>query len=166
MTTATMSPAATNQPAVAAIRVATIADFTALKRIVMELVAMNRYTGGAVPNPPYLHAVLQSLLTNPNVGFLVAVAGDDFEGVLGLMLCENLISGDRYAAEICWYVQPARRDGLGLTLLRAAETWAAEQGARTIQMLALDGRFESLYGRRGYVPTHRIYERRLTPCRG
>lgn len=148
------------------IRLATAADRDALMRVLIDLAETSRYTGSAVVSGPHISAMLSTLLANPDAGFIIAVDEDVVIGLLVLLLYDNLISGERGAAEVCWYVRPARRNGLGVRLLEAAEAWAAEHSARVMQMISPDQRFGSVYFRRGYSPVHRVFERRLEPCRG
>lgn len=148
------------------IRQATDEDSAALFRVLVDLATTSRYTGGAVLNAAHLRAMLARMLANLDAGFLVATVDDDIVGLLVMLLYDDLISGQRKAAEVCWYVQPAQRNGLGVRLLAAAEQWAEAHEATTIQMISPDQRFGSLYFRRGYVPVHRVFERGVLPCRG
>lgn len=149
-----------------AIRPATVADRDGLLVFLAGLASASRYTVGTVLNRAHLTATVDKMLALDIVGSIVAVADARIVGILVLLLFDDLISGDCGAAEVCWYVEPPRRSGLGPRLLRAGEQWAAQHGATKIQMLSPEVRFEALYARRGYIPTSRVWERRLEPCRG
>ncbi len=96
----------------------------------------------------------------------IAVAVDDAGGVFGviaLLELPNLISGERYADELVWWVEPEHRDCLaGPALLTYAEDWARMRGVRFIKMVAPHrstvGRF---YARAGYRPVETVYAKVL-----
>lgn len=147
------------------IRRATLADADALVVFLVDLTTESTYTGGRVANAAHLSAELDRLLPLETSGFFVAVdAEDDILGLLAWLLYEDLISGETCAAQACWYMDPAHRDGTGRALLAAAEAWADTKGAMRWQMLSPDAKFDTYYKRRGYVQTERIFERRLTTC--
>ena len=147
------------------IRMATVDDRAALLAFLATIATTSRYTGGARLNLVHLSDSLDRMLAMPDAGFLVAIDEDRIVGVLVLLLFDDLISGARGAAEVCWYVEPSHRAGLGPRLLGEGERWADEHCAAKIQMLEPDARFAPLYTRRGYTPTQRIWERRFA-CRG
>lgn len=145
------------------IRIAAPADTPRLLDFLIGLTVQSVYVRSVV-NRPHLSLVLERLMTNPDAGFFIAEEDDALVGLLVLLLYEDLISGQRRAAQVCWYVLPSHRRGLGLRLLEAGEQWATER-ACAIEMLAPEEKFEAFFQRRHYTPTHRVYERRL-PCRG
>lgn len=146
-------------------RLASAADRPRLMACLLELARVSPYTRGPV-DEAHLAIMLARMQANPDAGFIVAEDEDGLiVGLLVLMLFDDLVSAERGAAEVCWYVSPDHRDGLGLHLLSHAEAWACARGATYIQMMAPETRFETVYRRRGYVLTNRVYERRL-PCRG
>ena len=148
------------------IRLATSADAEAVLIFLALLATESEYTQQARLNRGHLEEQFRMLLENPDAGCQIAeTAEGQIVGVLGFLLYRHLISGERGAGEVCWYVHPAWRRGLGRSLHAAAETWARKQGACFIQMLAPERKFEAYYRRCGYVPTDRVYERRLT-CLG
>lgn len=66
------------------------------------------------------------------------------------------------AQELFWWVDPeVRGHGIAGELLREAENWAREKGAKTMQMISLaelDGEaIGRMYERHGYVPLERSY---------
>ena len=157
-------PALVEAPDVAvpvALRLASVEDTGAILRLLFDAATRSPYTGGAVLDRDGLTAHFTGLIANSNVGFLIAISGADVCGVLGLMLYDDLISSDRLAAQICWYVAKERRDGTGIKLLSYGEEWAKQHGVTRIQMVAPAPKFNAVFTRRGYVATHRVYERRL-----
>ena len=143
------------------IRLASSTDKPAILGLLVELATTSRYTGREPLNEGHLATSLDQLMENPNAGFLMASVGEATVGLLVLLLYDDLISGERKAAEVCWFVQPAHRRGTGLHLLDRGESWAIEHGARQLEMLAPDYRFQRAYRRRGFTPTNRVCVKRL-----
>lgn len=85
---------------------------------------------------------LASLLRDPQ-GVVFVSAG----GFIAGQIMQTVISPDPVAFELGWFAS----DRSGLRLLRAFETWAAEQGATLIKMSANGGAAERILERRGYT---------------
>lgn len=85
---------------------------------------------------------LVGLLRNPQG--VVFVSGGGF---IAGQIMQTVISPDPVAFELGWFAS----DRSGLRLLRAFETWAAEQGATLIKMSANGGAAERILERRGYA---------------
>jgi GNAT superfamily N-acetyltransferase len=146
------------------IRPATLAD-------VPRLVAMGRaqlvatYGDAVADAPDALAALATQLVTAPTAACFVAERDGDVVGMIGVVGYAHHLSGEPTAGEVMWWVEPDAR-GCGVALLKRAERWAAETGARTIQMIAparhpVVGR---LYERRGYVPVETTYQAHVTPA--
>jgi hypothetical protein len=148
-------------PAPVTIREATPADEPALLTLLVNIALTSPYTVGTDLNRPHLAAMLHRLLHNPDAGFLVAERDGGIVGLVVLMLFEDLISGERGASQVTWYVLPSMRYGLGLRLLDVGEQWAKARGAEKVQMLSPEPKFDAVLARRGYVPTNRVMERRI-----
>jgi hypothetical protein len=84
---------------------------------------------------------LAGLLGDPQ-GVVFVSAG----GFLAGRIMRTVISPAPVAFELGWFAS----DSSGLRLLRAFETWAAEQGATLIKMSANGGAAERILERRGY----------------
>ena len=147
------------------IRRASDMDAPALLALLIRLAEHSAYTGGHVIDVPHTAQTLAVLLARPEAGFFVAEREEAMVGLLAVLLHEELLAPDLSMAQICWYVDEAHRDGLGLLLLEAAEQWAVAQGACKAEMLAPEAKFERYLLRRGYVAGSRVCERRLR-CRG
>ena len=148
------------------IRLATLPDAPNLLAFLVALTAESAYTQTAVPDRAGMAIRLDQLLRNPDAGFVVAEDhGGGIVGLFAILLYDDLISGERAVAQICWYTVPSNRRGLGPRLLAHGLEWAREHGATRIQMLAPEEKFAQFYRRRGYTLTNRVYEGRL-PCRG
>lgn len=71
-------------------------------------------------------------------------------GLIGFIVANHHFSGQRYAAELMWYVeQEHRRTGLGLKLLWEAKKQAKEMGAEGFVMTAPNDAVASIYQRCG-----------------
>lgn len=95
----------------------------------------------------------------------VAVDADDVP-YAGIAICENsnLVTGEHFADEITWWVEPSQRNGLrvGPRLMGEAEVWATTRRLRSIKMVApipsTVGRF---YERAGYQAIEVCYRKVL-----
>jgi len=95
----------------------------------------------------------------------VAVDEDDIP-YAGLAICQNvnLITGEVFADEITWWVEPDRRNGLrvGPQLMGAAELWATTRGLRSIKMVApIPSTVGKFYERAGYQAIEVAYRKVL-----
>ena len=80
--------------------------------------------------------------------------------MLGLLVYPHLLSNDRVAGEIMYWVEPSARGG-GVRLLRAGERWAAAHGATVLQLVSPTPEVDQFYARCGYVPVERMYWKAL-----
>ena len=72
-------------------------------------------------------------------------------GLLGFLVAEHHFSGQRYAAELMWYVEPEHRKGvIAMQLMWAAEKLAKELGAETMVFTAPNDSVAAVYKRFGY----------------
>ena len=85
----------------------------------------------------------------------------DGEIVGGLAICENvnLVTGETYADEICWWVEPTRRMlRAGPLLIAAAEDWATSRGLTYIKMVApIPSRVGKYLASRGYIAVEQAH---------
>lgn len=135
---------------------------------VPRLVAMGQafreasvYRGFLADNPAQVARLYDQLMGGGGT-ILVLDTGTAVVGMIGLYCAPHFLSGERFAGEVVWWIDPPFR-GHGLKLLRAAEAWAQAQGAVTFQMMAPDARTETLYERLGYHVLERTYYRRFDP---
>lgn len=156
---------ATLRPVVT-IRAATPADEPEILACLTRLAQGSQWTQGAVLDPSHLAATLRQVFTNPDARFFVADNGEStLVGLLVLMVYAHLISGERMAGEVCWWVDPEARGRVGLHLLTEAEAQLAAEGVRRVQLLAPVHAVARVLLRRGYRVTDQVCERTL-PCRG
>jgi GNAT superfamily N-acetyltransferase len=143
----------------AVIRAATEADIPALVAMGCQFRAQTGYHAVIAESATQMATFCRQLLGG--LGTILVLEDEGvLVGMIGLHCGPHFLSGEIAAGEVFWWVDPAHR-GKGLRLLRAAEAWAREQGATSLQMIAPDARVERLYERLGYRAIERTYQRRL-----
>jgi GNAT superfamily N-acetyltransferase len=87
------------------------------------------------------------------------MVGGQLAGGIAVVELPNLITGDLYAEEVAWWVEPNRRGlRLGPQLIAVAEEWATTRGLRSIKMVApIPSQVGRYYERRGYVALETAY---------
>lgn len=141
------------------IRHATLADVPRIVEMAERFFALSEYRELMTGSPVHLAAFAERLLAQNDATILVA----DAQGVVGMLaiyVFEHPYSGERVASELVWWVEPEQR-GAGVRLLRAAEQWAAAQGAKVLQMIAPNARVGEFYAKAGYVPVETTFQRRV-----
>lgn len=111
-------------------------------------------------DPDRLSATVRYVLASENGVVLVSGSDASITGMIALTAYDHPYSGERTAFELVWWVEPEAR-GDGVRLLRAAEEWAREQGAKHMQMVAPNAKVGRLYSRLGYAPVETSYQRSL-----
>jgi GNAT superfamily N-acetyltransferase len=142
------------------IRLATLSDVDAIVAMGLAFLRQSDYRTHIAENPDQMRVLAHHLLNSPDGAFFVADHDGRLVGVLGIIAYAHHMSGERTAGELVWWVDPAKR-GIGLRLLKAAEQWAKDQGAVTLQMIAPTEDVERLYTRLGFSPVERTYQRRI-----
>jgi GNAT superfamily N-acetyltransferase len=124
-------------------------------------VGETRYQGLITANAEQLERLIDFLLERGAV--FVAQAGEVVVGMLAVSVAPHPMSADLVASEIAWWIEPERRGGsAAIRLLEAAEEWAADEGARSFQMIAPAGStLGRFYARRGYEQVETVYQRAL-----
>jgi GNAT superfamily N-acetyltransferase len=103
------------------------------------------------------------LIIKAKLGFIWLLMYDGKPvGAIGVLLAPDLCDADLVLTEAFWYVMPDHRGGSGgIRLLKAAEKFAEECGAKRILMArhhaATDERLDRLYEGRGYFAAHTTY---------
>lgn len=93
-------------------------------------------------------------------GILVAEKDGQIVGMLGYILHEHFISGEKFCGEVFWWVDEQHR-GPGVELLKAAESAARAAGAKQMQMIAPTKRVEAAYRYLGYQYVEATYQKAL-----
>lgn len=97
--------------------------------------------------------------------FLVHERDGKLDAMIAMLVYPHYFNPSVLAAqELFWWCDPeARGKGVAAKLLSAAEGWAREKGAHSVQMLAMESlepeRVGAMYAKRGYVPLERSYVR-------
>ena len=157
------------------LRPATIADRAAVVALALHFHASTPY-GSLVTIDPVRIGYLFDLALADGVVFVAAceslardangdaVPSTVIVAFLGLTVLELAVSGDRYAEELAWWVEPAYRSGtLGPRLLRMAEDWAVAQGCAFVKMGAPEGQpaVGRWYQRQGYQAVETAFMKRV-----
>lgn len=108
------------------------------------------------------HATLSQLMASlmDNDEAIILVVGERPHGMIGMIIFDHPMSGEKFASELFWWTDPDQR-GEGIKLLKAAERWAKEAGAVRIQMVAPNDRTAQAYERLGYSKIETHYQRGL-----
>lgn len=144
------------------IRPATVAEVPDLVLMGQHFLAQTPYQDVIADNPQQMQTLATQLLTCGAAGTILVAEdrGGALVGMIGLVVAPHFLSGELAAGEVFWWVEPEHR-GAGLRLLKAAEQWATDAGAVSLQMIAPDDRLGALYARRGYQLVERSYLRKL-----
>lgn len=133
------------------IRTARADDKPRLIEMAARFLISSRY-GEWLPSTPAQIAGLIEQIEQLGV-ILTAEEDSTIIGMLALVAVTHPMTGQRYAEEIAWWVEPEYRGGLiGPRLHRAGEQWARDLGLHMIRMLSPVGSDLGVYyARRGYV---------------
>lgn len=132
------------------IRPATRADIPEIVDLGVRHLRDSHYAEFVEPDRAHMAAFARMLIEAPCALLLVAEKDGRIIGTIGMMATPHPYSGQPVLSEMFWYVAPEAR-GSGVRLLRAAETWGREIGARHIIMIAPDSRVSSFFQRLGYA---------------
>jgi len=142
------------------IRRATAADIPRLVEMGQRFRRESEYSALLADNPEQIAALCHQLVSHPSGGAFVAEKDGRVIGMIGYIVYNHLMSGEKVAGEVAWWVEPEAR-GDGLRLMRAAEDEARKAGAVQMQMIAPNERVGALYQRLGYRVMETTYVRTL-----
>jgi GNAT superfamily N-acetyltransferase len=157
------------------LRHATAADRSAVVELALTFHHANDYSRLLSLDPERAIAAFDMALTHGVVlvgerDNVPGPGGPELVGFFALSALEHMLSGERYAEEAGWWVEPTYRSGtLGPRLLRAAEDWARTHDCAFLKLAApFDpvndtvashvGRF---YQRQGYQPIETAFFKRV-----
>jgi len=146
------------------LRDATLADLDQLVALGARFRATTAYADLIEDNPGQMRQTAAQLITQANGVIVVSEdRGGLVTGMIGLLCFPHHLSGALTVGEVMWYVTPEARGG-GVRLLKAAEQWARNQHATTIQMIQPSGTdIGVLYERFGYQAIEVAWSKRLIP---
>jgi GNAT superfamily N-acetyltransferase len=145
------------------IRQATVADLDALLDMSRQFAAEAAYRTVIGYAPDHLRQVIPMFLELGAV--FVADVDGALVGMLAGVIAPHVLSGERTAEELAWWVAPAHRGrSIGPRLLKAAEVWIAQQDVRLFKLAVPIGqpRLAAFLKRRGYVSLETVFVRRLS----
>lgn len=122
------------------------------------------YAGGIGDNPERLALTAARLIDGDDSALFVADERGEVAGMIGVYTYVHPYSDELFATELFWWMDPERR-GAGVRLLRAAEGWARDRGAKALQVVAprSNDRLGGFYERLGFERVETCYQRTLCP---
>jgi len=142
------------------IRAATKADIPRISELASRSLVDGPYAGIIEDKPEIAKQFAQVVLANGSI--LLGEEDADVVGLLGFIRTNHHFSGQPYAAELMWYVEPEhRKGGIALKLLWEAERIAKTAGALDMVLTAPNERDGALYHRFGYKPLEMTYIKKL-----
>ena len=144
------------------LREATGADVPQLQTMFETFVASTQYARYVGHDPAYSTGLIERLIANRDGVIFAAVRNERVIGMLGLILFQHPMSGERVASEVFWWLDPAQR-GYGGFLLRRGEKWARVHGARRLSLMAPADkpRVGEIYTALGYEQVEVTYQKDL-----
>lgn len=144
------------------IREATAADVPAIVAMGCQFLRETAYGLHVQENPSQMAILVESLIDGAGAVF-VAERDGGYIGMLGLVAFSHPMSGEPFASEMFWWVDPAaRRSGAGARLFARGEQWARdERGVAVLQMIAPTPDVEGIYESRGYTRVEVAYQKRF-----
>ena len=132
---------------VVTVRSATLADIPRLVEMGQRFRAESSYSKYLADNPDRMAELAKMLLVGD--GLLCAERDDKVIGMLGFIIHDHFISGEKVAGEVFWWMEPEHR-GDGLKLLEETKRRAKAVGAKYLHMIAPSERVSRLYKILGY----------------
>ncbi len=149
------------------IREAAATDIPRIIEMGSRSIGEGPYSAILADKPEVTTRLAEKLLTAPNAKILVSEAEDGrVYGVFAFILFDHYYSGEFVAGEMIWYLEPeARKSGMALELLWAAEKLAHDMGAKKMQLTAPTEEIAAMYTKlRGYRKVETAFQRSIE-CR-
>lgn len=140
------------------IRLATEQDIPRLVEMGRRFRGETSYAKYLSDNPEKMAQTAKMLLKQG--GIVLVEENENIVGMLGYILHDHFLSGEKYAGEVFWWVEPEYR-GVGLALLREAENRARQAGATQMQMIAPTKQVAAVYRYFGYGYVESTFQRAL-----
>ena len=129
------------------VRSATLSDIPRLVEMGQRFRAESSYSAFLADNPDRMAALATDLFAHD--GLLCAERDGAIVGMLGFIIHDHFISGEKVAGEVFWWMEPEHR-GDGLKLLDETKRRAKAVGAKYLHMIAPSERVSRLYKILGY----------------
>lgn len=145
------------------IRLGTLADVSRLMTLAHHFLDSTIYGGLLALSDDHVEALIHVALSRG----VIFVWEDPTGRLIGFIAMagpfEHQLSGDSFAEEIAWWVEPdQRRTDIGRALLAEAEAWAIGAGICVLKMIAPTGSgIGRYYETLGYQPVEMAYMKRL-----
>lgn len=131
------------------IRQAAVSDFSRIVELGSRSLQDGPYAGIIQDKPEQARKFAAHILENGCI--LLGEEDGKVVGLIGFMLADHHFSGQKYAAELMWYVEEEhRKGGIAVKLLWEAEKIAKEKGALDFCVTAPNDDVAALYERFGY----------------
>jgi GNAT superfamily N-acetyltransferase len=137
------------------IRKATAEDIPRMVEMGRRFREESTYSKYMADNPECMTKLGENLLKCG--GILVIEESGALVGMLGWVLHDHFISGERFAGEVFWWVEPEHR-GDGIKLLNAAKAESKAAGAKYMQMIAPTKRIAAAYRHMGFEFVESTYQ--------
>lgn len=105
-----------------------------------------------------LSKLMRRLITSNDGVIFVSVDWPSLSGMIGGVVYDHPMTGERMATEAFWWVDPENR-GHGLKLLRRLTAWAKVNGATKMQMIAPDERVARVYRGLGFTKLEEHFQK-------
>ena len=142
------------------IREAVAADIPRLVEMGRRFIRESSYRGRIGINPNALRQLMGKMVGLPSGVVFVSENDGKAIGMVGVHVYDHPMSGELFANELFWWVEPEER-GCGMKLKKRAEAWARAMGAVRIQMTAPNDRIAQVYRASGYYKLEELYQRDL-----
>ena len=140
------------------IRLATKEDIPRLVEMGQRFRAHSTYSQYLADNPEQMAKLGQQLIDVD--GLLISERDGKIIGMMGFILHNHFLSGEKVAGEVFWWMEPEYR-GDGLRLLHEAERRSKAAGAKYMHMIAPTEQVETIYKRLGYQYVEATYQKSL-----
>lgn len=142
------------------IRIASERDLERIVELGSRSLVDGPYAGIIKDNPDCAREFAARVLSGGTV--LLGEEDGQVVGLVGFIVADHHFSGQRYAAELMWYVEPEhRKGGIAMQLMWEAEKLAKDKGAESMIFTAPNDSVASLYKRFGYEQLEVVYSKSL-----
>lgn len=133
------------------IREATLVDIPTLVSLGCAFMRESGYSAHFAINRQAQTRLAMKLIRSPTGKVFVDESNREVVGMIGVIATDHPHSGDCCLSELFWYVSPYHR-GSGVRLLKAAEKWGREIGARKFLVVSPTAKVSEFYRRVGFAP--------------